>query len=33
MLILYIATGAFLLGGAIILASIYIPQKSSRRWY
>lgn len=33
MLILYIATGAFVLAGGIILAANYTAQKSTRKWY
>ncbi len=34
MLILYIAAGAFILGGGIFMISEYTPQRSSsRKWY
>ena len=33
MLILYIAAGAFVLGGGIFIISEYAPQRSSRKWY
>lgn len=33
MLLLYIATGAFIIGGGIILVSNFATQKSSKKWY
>jgi hypothetical protein len=33
MLIVYIALGAFILGGVIFLALGTSPQRSSRKWY
>ena len=33
MLIIYIALGAFILGGVIFLALGFNPQRSSRKWY
>ena len=33
MLLLYIATGAFMIGGAVILIANYTAQKTTRKWY
>jgi len=33
MLILYIAAGAFILGGGIFMLSEYTPQRSGRKWH
>ena len=33
MIILYIATGAFILGGGIFLMMEIIPERSTRKWY
>ncbi len=33
MLILYIATGAFILGGGIFFITEMLQQRSSRKWY
>ena len=33
MLIVYIALGAFILGGVIFLALGFNPQRNSRKWY
>jgi len=33
MLIVYIALGAFILGGVIFLALGFNPQRSTRKWY
>ncbi len=33
MLLLYIATGAFMIGGAVILIANFTAQKTTRKWY
>ncbi len=33
MLILYIAVGAFILGGGIFIVAEYTPERGSRKWY
>ena len=33
MLLLSIATGAFIIGGAVILIANYSAQKTTRKWY
>jgi hypothetical protein len=33
MLILYIAAGAFILGGGIFFLTEMAPQRSTRKWY
>ncbi len=33
MLVLYIAAGAFILGGGIFFFSEVLPQRDTRKWY
>ncbi len=33
MLLLYIATGAFMIGGVVILIANFTAQKTTRKWY